>query len=111
MRQRFVAGLFLGIWLVLFAVEFGEELKLFECDDLELNQSMDAVLASFGTATPLDDPRHPPETVFSPFTSGIMGWTMDPYLDRSPPFRSLLHGPMLGKANLKIFKLHHTYLI
>ena|SRR5213594_3071369 len=108
MRWRIVSGLFLVIWLTLLAVEFCEELGLFDYDDPGMDRSVNATLESLGDAIQLDDYHHHSlKIVFPAFFVGII----DPDLQQSLPFQFVLHGPTLIKASLKIFKFCHVFLI
>src|SRR5262245_4861786 len=107
MRWRIAAGLFLGIWLTLLAVEFCEDAGLFDYDDPGMDRSINATLNSLGDAIQLDDYHHPLKIVFPACFVGMI----DPYLQQGQPFQFILHGPAFIKASLKILTLIHVLLI
>jgi len=105
MPRRIGSGLLLSVWLILFAVEFSEDLGLFEFDDPGLEQSLDVTLASIGDAIQLTD--HPGKTVFPVFSLGMLG----PCLYPSLHLQSLTQEPTFIRSSLKIFKLYQVLLI
>jgi hypothetical protein len=108
MRWRIVAGLFLGIWLTLLAVEFCEDAGLFDYDDPGMDQSVNATLNSLGDAIQLDDYHHHPlKIIFPVFFLG----TLDPYHWPNLSFQLLIQAYRSVKASLKIITLIHVLLI
>jgi len=107
MWWRILSGLFLGVWLSLFAVEFCQDLGLFDYDDPGMDQSMNATLASLEDAIQLDDHHHPLKTVFPAFSLG----TLDHFPHQSLPIPSVKEVLSFIMSSREIIKLYHIFII
>jgi len=54
-RCRIISGAFLGVWLVLLAGDFCDDLGLFDDDDGTVDQALDGALSDFGQAIDTSD--------------------------------------------------------
>lgn len=108
MFRKLVAGLFLVLWVVLFAIEFSEDMGFIDYDEPEMDQSMEATLAGLGEAIKISDDLKlvAPSTVFGQ-SAGFY-----PSINQQEVSRQLIgEGTEFVKADMPIYTLHQVFLI
>lgn len=55
MLRKVIAGLFLALWVVLFAIEFSEDMGFIDYAEPEMDHCVEATLASLGEAIKISD--------------------------------------------------------
>lgn len=108
MFRKLVAGLFLALWFVLFAIEFFEDMGFINYDEPEMDQSMDATLAGLGEAIKIsDDLKLVSSSTFFGQSAGF-----NPSINQQEVSHQLIRqttDPV--KIDIPIYKLDRAFLI
>ena len=115
MLHRFASASILAVWLVLFAVDMGDDSGLIDYLPTDIIQSVDAVLADFGQAIKISDDS---EVAVSPGPSrqsraAYLSLPQHAGIPSVPglSLHSVGQGTGLLKKHSKIHQLHQVFLI
>ncbi|SRR5712692_2640231 len=113
MLCRSVASLFVAIWLVLFGIEFSQDLGFIDYDDPGMDQSMEATLASLGEAIKMSNDTQTTTLHLSASQTDTLVQSYPYYVGpiQDVPSRGFRQGRKFLEEDIPIFKLNHSFLI
>ena len=108
MFRKVVAGLFLALWFILFGIEFSQDMGFIDYDEPDMDQCMEATLASLGEAIKISDGLQLVPSCFV-LASPVAYF---PFLERQEAsFHFVKERTEFIKADIPIYTLHQVFLI
>ncbi len=108
MLRKVIAGLFLVLWVVLFAIEFSEDMGFINYDEPEMDRCVEATLASLGEAIKISDDLRVSPSCFVLATPVAYF----PFLgNQEVAFHLVKERAEFFKADIPIYTLHQVFLI
>ena len=108
MPRKVIAGLFLALWVVLFAIEFSEDMGFIDYDEPEMDHCVETTLASLGEAIKISDDLRVAPSCF------VLANSV-PYFaflgSQEVSFRYIGKRAEFFKAEIPIYSLHQVFLI
>lgn len=108
MFRKLVAGLFLALWFVFFAIEFSEDMGFIDYDEPEMDHCVEAALASLGEAIKISDDLRVSPSCFV-LANSVPYFTF--LGSQEVPFRYIGKRTEFFKAEIPIYSLYQTFLI
>lgn len=107
MFRKVVAASFVTIWLVLFGIEFSEDMGLIEYSEPQMDESVNATLASLGEAIQIsDDTRNTPSDRLSALPVAFYPSAID-----TVSFQCLRKETQTFEEDIPFYKRHRVFLI